>query len=336
MADFWSSDYSAADMPQEYVQRLAQAETLTLATHIVATLQSKITWRDRSVLLVGYAKETTQPHRSPKEPMGYAIEPGTVFVGHELGHGLEEGQTIEVLGRAFRIAEILPERGSKEDITLAVSLGDAQALLDKPGRVNQILALGCRCEGARLPKVREQLEEVLPETRITEFQSIALARAEQRNLVEEKNRESIALARRNREEVQATMRNLDAVTTPLVILACAIWVGLLASANVRERRNEIGVLRALGVRSGTIAILFLGKAVAIGALGGVLGFLLGTPLARALGRIDTLAVDRAFFTPAYELLLLAALGAPLLSAMASYLPTLNALLQDPAAVLTEE
>src|SRR5690606_4356560 len=104
-------------------------------------------------------------------------EPGTVYVGYELGRGHEAGDTIEILGDEFKIAQILPERGSKEDITLAMHLEDAQRILDKQDRINQILAIGCRCAGERLPKIRAQLETVLPETRITEFQSIAVARA---------------------------------------------------------------------------------------------------------------------------------------------------------------
>ena len=44
MADFWDKDFSTVDMPQDYVQRLADARSITLVTHIVATLQQKIEW----------------------------------------------------------------------------------------------------------------------------------------------------------------------------------------------------------------------------------------------------------------------------------------------------
>ena len=60
MEDFWSKDFSTIDMPQDYVERLAAAKELTLVTHLVASLQAKITWRGRSVLLVGYMREATQ------------------------------------------------------------------------------------------------------------------------------------------------------------------------------------------------------------------------------------------------------------------------------------
>ena len=355
MNDFWAADFAGTDMPQEYVDRLAGDARLTMVTHLVATLQQKTTWQNRSALLVGYLPEATQSHMRRKAPMGYNVEPGTVYLGYELGVGRKAGEVIDVLGGDFRIAHILPEQGSKEDITIAMHLEDAQRLLKKPGRVNQIMALGCRCAGSNLPSIRTQLAEVLPETRITEFRSIALARAEQRDLVVAKQqqilgqmqanlaeREKILAERKeilaemalSRARIQRVMETLASVITPMVVLAAAIWVGLLALVNVRERRTEIGLLRALGKGSATIASLFLGKACVTGLFGAAVGFLLGTAIAGWLG-VAALDVGADYFNVRYDVLLYALLGAPLLSAVASYLPTLTALMEDPAVVLRE-
>jgi hypothetical protein len=348
MSDFWSADFSTVDMPQEYVDRLAKSRSLTLVTHLVATLQRKIEWKEekRMVLLVGYLPETTQTHLREKPPMGYDIEPGTVYLGYRLGIGRKVGETVEILGEKFRIARILQEQGSKEDITLALNLEDAQRLLDKPGKINQIFALGCRCTGERLPQIRKQLARALPETKITEFRSIALARAEQRDLVKEKREKTLAqmaaehqktldgLAR-SRDGFQRRMEALVNIVTPLVIAACAIWVGLLALANVRERRVEIGLFRALGVGSLKVGAIFLGKAALLGLAGGAIGFAAGWGLAGLLGvRVLDVAPER--FVLEATLVWSVLLGAPLLSAMASYLPTLIGIVQDPAVVLREE
>ena len=358
MTDFWADDFTTHYMPQAYVDRLAGDHRLTLITHLVATLQDKITWDDRKVLLVGYLPESTQSHLHQKAPMGYNVELGTVLLGHELGVTHKPGEMVDVLGKEFTVERILPEQGSKEDITIAMHLSDAQEVLDKknPPKISQIMALGCRCVGSSLPNVRKQLEEVLPETRITEFRSIALARAEQRNLVEAKQAVILADMKENleqrreileqRKEVLANMEALRArigrvmetlanVITPLVVLASAAWVGLLALANVRERRTEIGILRAIGKRAGTIAWLFLGKAVLLGLLGAVVGAVLGTAMAEYFGvRALDLAADRLHVD--YIMVLAALIGAPLLSAVASYLPTLVALMQDPAVVLRDQ
>lgn len=345
MSNFWATDYAEKTMPQEYVERLATDKRLTKVTHLVATLQQKIDWQNQKVLLIGYLPETPQPHRAEtafakrfehykkkKLPMGEDIEPGTIHLGHSLGAGRKEGQTAEVLGRAFRIAKIVPERGSKEDITIKMNLADAQQLLDKPGEINQIMALECRCQVGDLADIREQLQKVLPEAKVTEYQSIAVARAKQREAVKE-----------SRERQLDRMKSLAYLTTSLVVLASALWVGLLALANVRERRTEIGILRALGKGSGTIVCLFLGKAVVVGLLGAGIGFLLGTGIGYALGTdlprvlgAQPLYAARDYFTFPYPLLLIALLGAPILSAVASYLPTLSAVIQDPAVVLRDQ
>lgn len=361
MADFWASDYAAIDMPEEYVDRLATDANLTLVTHIVATLQERIEWERRKVLLVGYAPEATQSHLRHKAPMGYVVKPGTVFLGHELGVDRSLGDKIEVPVRGaekpktFEVAMILPEQGSKDDISIVMHLADAQEVLGKPDKVNQILALNCHCAESNMSRIREQLEAALPEARVTEFRTKFLARAEQRDAVAASSEKVLGEMRANllerekileerkailsdmagsRARIERLMVTLSDVITPLVVLAAAIWVGLLALANVRERRPEIGVLRALGKGSGTIIALFLGKAVMLGLAGGLVGFGLGTLLGQTLGQ-SALGIAAGQFRPRADVFLYILLGAPLLSAIASYLPTLTAVLEDPAVVLRE-
>ena len=284
-----------------------------------------------------------------KKPMGYAIEQGTVVLGHAVGRERGVGDTIELSGHTFRIARILPEKGTREDITIAMHLDDAQQLLDKPKLINEIKALECRCTEAALPAIRRQIGQILPEVQVFRDNSKADARAKQRAMVQQKHnlivashKEAVEERQRTlsetedrREKIQALMTTLAYVVTPLVVLACAIWVGLLALANVRERRIEIGILRALGKGSVTVASLLLGKAVLLGLIGATLGFALGSALAHGLG-VWVLGVGSGQFSIDYRLLLGALIGAPLLSAMASYLPTLSALSQDPAVVLRDQ
>lgn len=336
MSDFWSSDFAAVDMPQEYADKLAKNVHLTLVTHLVATLQSKIEWAHRKVLLAGYLPESRQKHMGNKKPMGYVVEPGTVFLGYELGAGREVGQSVDVLGQSFRIAQILPEMGSKDDITIVMHLKDAQKLLNKaePPKINQILAIGCNCANSDLPHIRQQLAEVMPDTQITEHHTIAVARAEQRELVASQQQRILEQLTVTRGGVQRTLETLSRVVAPLVVLACGVWVGLLALGNVRERKAEIGLLRAIGKGSGTIALLFLSKAAILGLLGAGIGFALGTGAAYWWGT-RLLGVAGDFFSTRYDLLYLALLGAPLVSVLASYLPTVTAVLQDPSVVLRD-
>jgi putative ABC transport system permease protein len=329
LADFWADDFASRDLPQHYVTELADSPKLEHVRHLVATLQKKIEWRKRKVLLVGYLKETPQKHFADKKPMGYDIKPGEAFLGYELWHSadppLKEGDQIDILGRSFKVARCQKEKGGKQDIEISLNLADAQQLLGTPDRVTQIMAVGCQCEGERLKTIRKELAAVLPDTQITEHETIATVRAEQRDQEEQARR-----------QVQGTLEDLAAVVTPLVVLVCGVWVGMLAWLNVRERRVEIGLLRALGKSSRYIAGLFLGRSMLLGVLGGGSGYFLGRFVAQKIGAyVPDYRVEGQFLSPAYDVLLWTVLGAPLVCAVASYLPTLRAVLQDPAVVLRD-
>ena len=196
-------DYEIADMPEEYIHRLANAEEINMIRHLVASLQQKIKWNDRTILLVGFLPEVHQSHMSEKPPMGYSIQEGTVVVGHELAAaanggagGLQPGDSFAIPGPGgdvtLKVAQVLPEHGTQQDVMLAVHLRDAQKILGKPERISQIMALGCHCKEANMPNIRAKLAQVLPDTRITEHLTNRLARAEQRDLVANQRAELLA------------------------------------------------------------------------------------------------------------------------------------------------
>ena len=82
--------------------------------HLVATLQEKIKWNGRTVLLIGMLPVLTASQKNAeKQHMAQPVEPGTVVVGYELAAGLsgEELATADTnqngqigCGRAARCA----------------------------------------------------------------------------------------------------------------------------------------------------------------------------------------------------------------------------------------
>jgi ABC-type antimicrobial peptide transport system permease subunit len=69
----------------------------------------------------------------------------------------------------------------------------------------------------------------------------------------------------------------------LVIASLGITNALLAA--IRERRREIGVLKAIGARDGDILRVFLFEAGLLGLAGGLIGTLLGFVIARTVGAV---------------------------------------------------
>ncbi|MCL4402968.1 MAG: FtsX-like permease family protein, partial [Acidobacteria bacterium] len=230
----------------------------------------------------------------------------------------------------FTVSKCNEERGTRDDISIWIDLSEAQGILGKPGRINAILALKCLCAGNELANVRRDVASVLPGAQVIEQGSKVLTRAEARDRASREAADALAAEVRNRRQLRDEQEKFSSILVPLVLLASALWVGLVFYANVRERRSEIGILRALGARARTILRLFLTKALLMGFTGGLAGYTLGT--LAGLGReAETLL---SFLDP--RLLLLACCTAVVLSLAASWAPAYYAAQQDPAEVLREE
>jgi putative ABC transport system permease protein len=98
---------------------------------------------------------------------------------------------------------------------------------------------------------------------------------------------SVEPVRRIAEAESAYRGRLEAVLA-LLAVAAAVVTTLGVHGSVRSalvaRRAEVGLMRALGARTATIAALFLGEGVLIGAAGAAAGALLGYLLASVLSR----------------------------------------------------
>jgi len=338
LSDLYADDYASKYMPEEYAARLAKSRVATI-NHILPSLQQKVKWpeRERTVLLMGVRGEVYIQSKTQK-PLLEPVEPGTMILGYELAHSLKlnPGDKTRFMGREFTVAKVNPERGNKDDITIWINLAEAQELLDKKGLINGILALDCTCDTVdRLGIIRKEIAKILPDTQIIEFASQALARAEARARAAVEAEESIRREKEGRAKLRAEREALAAVLVPVVVLGSAVWIGFLALANVRDRRAEIGILRALGLRSRQILSIFLGKAVVIGLAGATFGYLAGRLIGAAWRETPGAPpIEIAFLD--LQLLVMMLVAAPLLAALASWLPAMMAAQQDPADVLREE
>ena len=317
MDQFWTSGFSQRTMPEEYVTRFMSYKDFSYA-HLTATLQNKLRWRDKDVILTGISAEL-EPSGKKKSSMAFIIKPGTVTVGYELASslGLARGEQIDILGKQFTVDKTLSESGSDDDIRIYAQLKDVQEMLDLQGQINEIKALNCLCLTSEdedpLVILRRQLDQILPDAKVIMNRTIAIARERQRLMLEK----------------------YFAFIMPFVVVVCAAWIGTLAMANVRERKQEIGILRAIGYSGGKIAGLFLGKAFSLGILGAVLGFAIGTVLSLIYGA-EIFKVTAKMVNPIYELLGWSLIAAPFFAVISTFIPTMIAVTQDPALTLREE
>ncbi|MDP6629421.1 MAG: hypothetical protein QGH29_00385 [Kiritimatiellia bacterium] len=328
LGDWYADDYAAKSMPEEYVTRLAESGIVTVR-HFLPSLQQRITWpeKKRTIILVGTRGEVPNLHKNLVKPLVQPVPAGTIVLGYELHNsmGLKEGDEVTLMGRQLAVHQCYDERGTKDDITAWISLPEAQELLDKKGKINAILALQCNCPGSEIHNIRREIAKTLPDTKVVERASKLVAREEARYRVKAEGRAALQREIDGRNTLRQEREQLTALLIPIIMIACAAWVGFLAFGNVRDREAEIGILRSLGVGSMKIFAIFLLRAAAMGVAGGALGLLAGLALGQKM------AVDSDA-----PMILLALLVAPILSLVASWIPALIATQQDPAEILRKE
>jgi putative ABC transport system permease protein len=326
-------------MPEEYVDRLAQSKIVTV-NHLLPTVVKRLTWPEQNlpIILQGTRGEVPILHASPKKPLLDAVPPGRIVLGYHVQQrlNLKPDDKVTLLGRHFTVLRTHAERGNADDSTVWLHLAEAQELLGMKNLIHAIFALECHCAGERLPAIRREISGILPGTQVMERGPPALARTEARSRAEENAVHALKLEQASRAQLRRQQEQFAAVLVPVVFTGCLVWVGFLAFANVRERRAEIGILRAIGYRSRQILVIFLGKAAILGIAGAFLGYVVGALIgarwspAGAPGGIATAGL------PDLGLLGVATAMALLLAVFGTWIPALWAARQDPANVLQED
>lgn len=339
---FYADGHASALMPESYVDALANQKVMSIR-HLLPTLHEKMTWKeqaDQPLVLVGVRGEATLAHRPPRESMLDPVQPGEMRIGYLLhkNRGLAAGDTVTLMGRSFEISDIQPERGNADDITAWIHLDTAQEMLERKGQVNSIMALSCNCVGLAIEGIRKELREIVPDTQVIELASQAEVRSLARTRVSELSEDTLQGEQEHHARLHAAREALATWLAPLVVVGAIIWVGLLALGNVRERRTEIGIWRALGLRSTQVLAIFMIKAVIVGFAGAVAGWCVGFILGAAWGNAEGVLAGDLHLSAFLDapLLLGVLVCAPLLAALASWLPAMIAAQQDPADVLRQE
>ena len=271
-------------MPEEYVDRLANSNIVTI-NHLLPIVTRKLTWpeKDLPIVLYGTRGEVPLAHRDPKKPLLEAVPKGSMIIGFQIAEKLQlqVADRVELLGRPFKIIKTHPERGTIDDSTLWVNLREAQEMLGLENLIHAIQALECHCAGDRIGQIRQEITSILPGTQAIERGASALARAEARDQAKVTAERALAQETRSRLRLRRQREDFAALLVPLATVGSALLMGLTTFTNVRQRRREIAILGAIGLRSRQILGIFLGKAALTGAVGAVLGLVAGVAVAVA-------------------------------------------------------
>lgn len=340
LVDYYSADLHAGEIPEEYVTLLTTSsleglDNLSPKLSIPTTLnntqvtltgilpknefQSKAAWQGAGIFsrpkscgnvedIFGLAKQEPKETLTRKRVIE-TLAADEALVGHDLAKhlGIVEGQEIALLDTPFKVSAVLPQTGTIDDSRIFAHLHTVQDLTGKEGLVNAIEVVGC-CEQISKGLVAK-ITTLIPDAEIITISQIVDTQIRTNQL----------------------MRNLSTLFLVIIVFIGGASISNDMYNNVYERRKEIGTLIALGTKSSTVLKIFLLKAVILGILGGVSGYLLGTLMAIILGPV----IAGVPVLPIPSLLIGAIVLSTLLAVVASYLPARKATQVDPCTVLQE-
>ncbi|MDJ0833631.1 MAG: ABC transporter permease [Gammaproteobacteria bacterium] len=116
------------------------------------------------------------------------------------------------------------------------------------------------------------------------------------------------------------------------LLVGAIGIITIMTISVAERTSEIGLIRALGGRYSQILLLFLGEAVVLSAIGGVVGLAAGI----GIGQLLSLMIPALPVHTPWTYVVLAEVTAVLIGLAAGVFPAMRAARLDPVEALRAE
>ncbi|MBD3236895.1 MAG: FtsX-like permease family protein [Candidatus Eisenbacteria bacterium] len=338
--DYFQADLHGAQIPEEYVTRLVLSDLqgldnlspklsvpVEIQGHEVvltgilpkAEFQAKAMWKGAGIfarpsgcgdvegggwLAPAPIQETLVRRRVVED-----LAADEALVGADLAGllGVVEGDTLQALGRGFRVIATLPETGTVDDARVFAHLHTVQELTASGSVVNAIEVVGCCSQISQGLVAR--INSLLPDAKVVTITQV----------VETQIRTNEMMAR------------LSLIFLVIIVLVAGASIANYMYGNVDERRREIGTLMALGADSFLVVRVFLLKALVMGLAGGIGGALLGTALAVVLGprlaRVPVLPMPG---------LMLSAIGiAVVIALVASSLPARRAAGLDPHQTLQE-
>ena len=195
------------------------------------------------------------------------------------------GKTISLRGSKFKVIGIFKSKGSSgfgqsQDSRVIIPLQKARAIYPS-GDVNYTLSI----------KVdKKDMLEAAKEDAILTFRNIrGLSPVEKNDFGIERSDDLLNRAAEN----TSTLYIAAWIISIITIFGSTIALMNIMLVSVSERTREIGVRKALGAKSKTIAFQFFMETVIIGQLGGLFGIMLGILIGWGVSK----GLDLEFSTP---------------------------------------
>ncbi len=231
-------------------------------------------------------------HRTLKGKWLGQNDDNEVMVGQIIAnkYKLKVGDTIKLksknLTKSLKVKSIFLD-GGDADRTIITTLKTAQELANKKGLVDSIEVSALTTPDNELAKKASQNPESLNPTEYETWYCTAYASAICHQ-IQEVVRDGVAKPVRQVAESEGTILNktslLMMLITILSSLGSALAISNLITASVIERRQEIGLIKAIGGFDRSIITIVLTEIMLTGLVGGVVGYFAGLGFAQIIGQ----------------------------------------------------
>lgn len=339
LENYYSADMHESTLPEEYVMRLTMSK-LQGVDNLSPKLSVPVTLADKKLTLTGILPKNEFKAKAAWSGAGIFAQPigcGVVDIGtpaaiennadivrtrviDDIGKrealigsdaasslGLKSGEKLSMLGESFEVTAVLPPTGTVDDSRIFAHLHTVQELTGKGEVVSCIEIVGCCKEIAG--GLVDGVANLLPEAKIVTITQMVDTQL----------------------SVNRMLEHVSTIFLSIIVFVGGAGIANYMFANVAERKREIGTLMAMGAGSSLILRIFMAKALLLGVVGGLGGFLVGTLLAVTLG-------PKLAGVPVLPMPILAAWAAGIsisVALLASYFPARRAAALDPVSAFRE-
>lgn len=340
VSDYYAADSGSATLPEEHVDLIMMAaltgveqlsprlsmpvsvdgSELTLTGILPQSeLQAKNAWQTAALFKQQHqgckqARCGLYDENAPPESLATVrtiqhLDREQAVLGADAAEHLQlgRGDRVKLLDAEFQVLAVLPPTGTVDDGRVFAHLHRVQELTGAGQVVSAIEVMGC-CEDAAGDLV-PQLSELVPDGKAVTISQVVDTQV----------------------GVNRLMAGVSLFALGVLVLVGGASVLGAISANVHQRRREIGTLMALGASPRLVLRLFLLKAMWLALVGGVVGGALGLVLAVWLGP----AWAGVGVVPLVDVMGYAIVAAVVVALLAAYWPARQAARLDPCVCFRE-
>jgi putative ABC transport system permease protein len=246
--------FDVEPIQQDHLQRLGSIKNAANIAATGPTLLGVIEADSRRVLLAGIDLKSVNVLKPWWQLNGERPHGNGLLAGSKTARvmNLAVGREINVNGTPMPVVGILGATGSQDDHLLFTDLATAQTILGKQGQIS-MAEVAALCNACPIDEMVRQIAGALPEAKVMAIQQVV----------------------KGRMDTLHRFSTFSLGMSAVVILVGSLVVLTTMMSSVRERKEEIGIFRAMGFRKSHVMGIIFSEAAIISGPAGLIGYLAG-------------------------------------------------------------